>query len=186
VTRFVELGHPLEDGLAGFPTRVAGSLGTGLDDPRQRGEAGYLSGIPLAAVAGLPGLVVDAAVPPRAIALQLPESTAQDRAVLIRTGWDNRWGTEGYREAAPLLGSETIDVLIRDGAALVGIDFSAIDAPRERAGVARLLRAGVPVIENLCNLSALPAEGFRFFAVPFAITGQARSPVRAFAELLPR
>jgi arylformamidase len=85
-----------------------------------------------------------------------------------------------------LLGSETIDVLIRGGAALVGIDFSAIDAPRERASVARLLRAGVPVIENLCNLSALPAEGFRFFAVPFAITGQARSPVRAFAELLPR
>ena len=185
MTRFVELGHPLEDSLEAFPTRIAGNLGACLDDPRARGEAGHLSGIPLAAVAGLRGLVVDAPVPPRAIALLLPESTAQDRAVLIRTGWDKRWGTKGYREAAPFLGADAVDVLVRGGAALVGIDFCAFDAPRGRS-VARLLQAGVPVIENLCNLSALPAEGFRFFAVPLAITDQVRSPVRAFAELLPR
>jgi arylformamidase len=41
------------------------------------------------------------------------------------------------------------------------------------------------VIENLCNLSALPTNGFRFFAVPLGTTDQATVPVRAFAELQP-
>jgi len=44
----------------------------------------------------------------------------------------------------------------------------------------------VLVIANLCNLSALPTDGFRFFAVPPRIAGGVAIPVRAFAELLPR
>jgi arylformamidase len=186
VTRFLEVGHPLEDGLlapARVPTRVAGEVSTYLNDPLHRSGAADRSGIPLAAVAGLPGLVVDAPVPPRTVALQLAETAVQDRAILIRTGWDKRWGTERYRQAAPYLGPDTIGILVRGGAALVGVDFCAIAEPR---GASRLLRGGVLVIENLCNLSALPADGFRFFAVPLATAGSVRIPVRAFAELLPR
>jgi arylformamidase len=189
VTRFVELGHALEDGLsapARVSTRVAGDLSLYPNDPLQRGGTADRSGIRLAAVAGLPGLIVDAPVPPRTIALRLAETAVQDRAILIRTGWDKRWGTEGYREAGPDLGPETIGILARGGAALVGVDFCAIDARHGPSGVARLLRAGVLVIENLRNLSAVPADSFRFFAVPIAIVGGVRVPVRAFAELLPR
>jgi hypothetical protein len=40
-------------------------------------------------------------VPPRAIALQVGERAVQDKAVLIRTAWDEHWGTEAYRKAAP-------------------------------------------------------------------------------------
>jgi kynurenine formamidase len=34
---------------------------------------------------------------------------------------------------------------------------------------------------DLCNLGALPAAGFRFFAVPVKVRGFGTFPVRAFA-----
>jgi kynurenine formamidase len=43
-----------------------------------------------------------------------------------------------------------------------------------------LLQAGIPIVEHLCNLSALPDEGFRFFAVPVKVKGMGTFPVRAF------
>jgi kynurenine formamidase len=164
-----------------------GGPSTSLDNSPKRGNEDRLSPIPLAAVAGVPGLVVDVPIPPRAIVLPVSEQAVQDRAVLIRTGWDKHWGTNSYQQGVPYLAPKTIDMLVRDGAALVGVDFSTIDAPADpsRAARSRLLRAGVLVIENLCNLSALPTEGFRFFAVPLWITGGVAIPVRAFAELLP-
>ena len=46
-----------------------------------------------------------------------------------------------------------------------------------------LLRAGIPVVEHLCNLEALPPSGFRFYAVPVKVAGMGTFPVRAFAEV---
>jgi kynurenine formamidase len=183
VARFVELGHALEAELAGATGRehVVTRLHAPLhpfdqDDARSR--------IPLSAMAGVPGIVVDAAPEPGGLTLDLDKETVRDRAVLIRTGWDERWGTERYWEPGPYLAPETLELLVSGGSALVGVDFSNVDGP---AGVApkvraRLLRAGVLVVEHLCNLRGLPQEGFRFFAVPLRIAG-GTSPVRAFVEL---
>jgi kynurenine formamidase len=181
----VELGHPLEDGVT---VTARGGPSTSLDTSTKHGNEDRLIRVPLAAVAGVPGLVVDVPVPPRAIGLAVSEQPLQDRAVLIRTGWDKHWGTDDYEHGAPYLAPETIDMLVRDGAGLVGVDFSTIDAPADpsRTARSRLLAAGVLVIENLRNLSALPTGGFRFFAVPLRMTGGVAIPVRAFAELLPR
>ena len=44
-----------------------------------------------------------------------------------------------------------------------------------------LLAAGIPLVEHLRGLDALPATGFRFFAVPPAIAGGTSFAVRAFA-----
>jgi kynurenine formamidase len=185
VTRFVELGHPLEEGVT---VSARGAPSTSLDNSTKHGNEDRLSRVPLAAVAGVPGLVVDVPVPPRAVGLPISEQPLQDRAVLIRTGWDKHWGTDSYLQAVPYLAAGTIDMLVRNGPALVGVDFSTIDAPADpsRTARTRLLRAGVLVVENLCNLSALPTDGFRFFAVPLRMTGEVAIPVRAFAELLPR
>lgn len=170
MTRFVELGHLFNHGEA-TSARFA-------DD---------LSQIPLASFAGVPGIVVDAPIPPRVVAVHVDASGVQDKAVLIRTGWDKRWGTSRYQQAAPYLAPETTRALVHSGATVVGLDFctdeSAVDP--SRTSLAHLLRAGVLVIENLCNLSALPTDGFRFFAVPLGTSGRIPAPVRAFAELLP-
>lgn len=54
------------------------------------------------------------------------------------------------------------------GAVLVGIDSVNIEDTTTRHGPAHtaLLRAGIPVVEHLTNLSQPPATGARFTAVP--------------------
>ena len=46
-----------------------------------------------------------------------------------------------------------------------------------------LLGAGIPIVEHLCNLKAVPASGFRFSAVPPKVRGMGSFPVRAYAVL---
>jgi arylformamidase len=48
-----------------------------------------------------------------------------------------------------------------------------------------LLGADIPIAEHLCGLSALPARGARFFAVPVKVRAFGTFPVRAFAKLGP-
>jgi len=49
--------------------------------------------------------------------------------------------------------------------------------------IEELILPGVFIVENLCNLAALGAEAFRFFAVPIKVRGAASMPIRAFGEV---
>jgi kynurenine formamidase len=163
------------------------NVGTYLDSPFHRYPDGAdLNQIPLEMVAGLPGIVLDGVVlSDRSIAFDGDESELHGRAVLIRTGWDQRWGTESYWEPGPYLAEKTVDVLVRAKAILVGVDFWNVDDPRDPARPAhtRLLASNILIVEHLCNLAALPRTGFSFYAVPPRIVRGASFPVRAFAEI---
>ena len=67
----------------------------------------------------------------------------------------------------------------------VGIDSLNIDDTDDgtRPVHTALLGAGVPICEHMTNLAALPAEGFRFSAVPVKVRGMGTFPVRAYAAL---
>ena len=69
------------------------------------------------------------------------------------------------------------------GAKLVGIDSLNIDDTGDASRPAHsiLLGADIPIVEHLCNLGALPRDGFRFFAVPVKVKSFGTFPVRAFA-----
>lgn len=163
------------------------NAGTYLDSPFHRyPEAADLSQLPLASVAGLPGIVLDGmAAEGRAVGIDAEETQLSGRAVLVRTGWDERWGTARYWEPGPYLSTQALELLLRSRAALVGVDFWNADNTEDPARPAhtRLLAAGILIVENLANLSALPPLAFRFFAVPPAIRRGASFPVRAFAEV---
>jgi arylformamidase len=166
---------------------MAGNTGTYIDSPFHRDPHGRdLSDIALESVAGLSATVVDAdGGGDRAIDLDLKDDEIAGRAVLIRTGWDKRWGSATYWEPGPYLSAAAVHRLMSAGAALVGVDFSNVDDtgdPRRPAHTG-LLRSGVLILEHLCNLDALPATGFRLYAVPLRVKGGASLPVRAFAEL---
>jgi kynurenine formamidase len=172
---------------------LIGNTGTYVDTPFHRYAGGDdVHAVPLDRLADLDGLVID--VPPGTRAatpdLLAPHRVA-GRAVLLRTGWDAHFGTPRYGEPDhPYLSADGADWLVDQGAALVGIDSVNIDdsAP-ESAGVrpahSALLAAGIPIVEHLRGLSALPAEGFRFTAAPPKIVGMASFPVRAYAVLDP-
>jgi arylformamidase len=170
-------------GRANMPTNT----GTYLDVPFHRYRDGDdLSRVALEMVAGLPGFVVDAdSADGRALALDVNAGDLRGRAVLVRTGWSERWGTDGYWEPGPFLSASALDVLIDGRAALVGVDFWNVDDTEDLARPAhtRLLAERILIVEHMTNLRALPRDGFRFFAVPPRLVGGAGFPVRAFAEV---
>ena len=161
------------------------NTGTYLDSPAHRWADGAdLSGLALEHVADLPGIVVEIAPGSRSFsARDLPSGDLTGFAVLLRTGWSAHFGTPRYFEPHPYLVGDAAEELVRRGAGLVGIDSLNIDdtAGRERPAHSLLLRAGIPIVEHLTNLAALPARGFRFFAVPPKVAGMGTFPVRAFA-----
>lgn len=168
---------------------MVANTGTYLDTPAHRYRDGAdLADLELEKVAGVPGIVVDA--DGREIGPDVFKGLdIAGKAVLIRTGWDRHWRTERYGAPDhPHLTEEAARLLADGGAGLVGIDSVNIDDTSEQSGGARpvhssLLAAGIPIVEHLCLLDRLPAEGFSFFAVPVKVRGLATFPVRAFAMI---
>jgi hypothetical protein len=136
MARFVEFGHVLEGNPPLLDPR--GRLATCFHAPFSRFEdASDLNRIPLVAVAGIPGMVLDGPAQPGALTLELDRQAVKDRAVIIRTGWDDRWGTARYWEPGPYLQREMLDLLVGGGAALVGVDFSNVDDKADLGSQAR-------------------------------------------------
>ena len=164
---------------------MVANTGTYLDAPFHRyPEGADVSALPLARLADLPGVVVRPPAPDAAIGPETFDGVAlAGRAVLIRTGWSDRWGTDAYFTGHPHLTETAASLLAEGGPALVGIDSLNIDstASGDRPAHSVLLARGIPIVEHLTGLDRLPASGFRFFAVPAGVRGMGTFPVRAFA-----
>jgi kynurenine formamidase len=179
-------------GLAEFEISQAslvGNSGTYLDAPRHRFAGGTdIAGLPLEVLAGLPGVVLEARLGEDGRRIDLAEADLADvrgHAVLVRTGWDRRRGTDGYFTDGPYLSAAATERLVGAGIALLGTDGANVDDAADRARPAHtgLLGAGIPIVEHLRGLGALPAAGFRFWAVPAPVRDAVTWPVRAFAEV---
>lgn len=169
---------------------MIGNTGTYLDSPFHRyADGADLAGLELATLVDLPTEVLhfaDAWTPERR---GIPAEAFAGRdvrgaAVLLHTGWDRGFGTEGYGHGAPFLTRDGAQALIDAGATLVGIDSVNIDDTEsggERPAHSLLLGAGVHVVEHLTRLGELPPRGARFTAAPPAVEGFGTFPVRAFA-----
>jgi kynurenine formamidase len=186
-----EQSRPFYDGKASFElTEVAfqTSIGTYLDSPRHRFEGMRdISELSLDEVI-LDGVLVhvESARGGEPVALEqinLPENI-RGKAVLFRFDWDQHWGTEQY-DIYPHIGRDVIDHIVDAGAKLVGMDTTNADNRNdpERPCHTEFLKRDILIVENLTNLSALPASGFRFFAVPIKARAAAAMTIRAFAEV---
>lgn len=107
------------------------------------------------------------------------------RAVLVHTGWDAHWTTPAYAVDHPFLTQDAAEYLRDCGVRLVGIDSMNIDDTRGKARPVHstLLGSDILIVEHLCNLAALPEEGFTFSAIPPKVRGAGTFPVRALATL---
>jgi arylformamidase len=166
---------------------MVGNTGTYLDAPFHRYADGHdLAQLSLERVADVDAVVVRPASD-RAISRHAFEGVdVRGKAVLVQTGWDVHWRTPQYLSGHPFLTSDAAELLVSEGAVLVGIDSLNIDdmADLSRPVHSTLLGAGVPIVEHMCNLSHLPRQGFRFYAVPAKIAGFGTWPVRAFGHVL--
>jgi kynurenine formamidase len=166
---------------------MVANTGTYLDSPFHRYEKGKdLSQLELARLANLPAIkirchdrqAVDASV------LSAHRDLA-GKAVLIETGWSRHWNTAQYYENHPFLTEDAARFLLDSGAVLVGIDSHNIDNVQDLKRPVHTLLLGneIAIVEHMTNLSALPGDDFRFFAVPVKVKGFGTFPVRAFAAL---
>jgi len=166
-----------------------GNSGTYLDSPFHRfADGDDLGTLDLARTVDLPGVVIDARKQVErgnlAVgAAEIGELDVGGKTVLIATGWDRRWPSPAYLERKPYLTGGGAGALRDRGAILVGLDTWNIDdvADRGRPAHSVLLRAGIPIVENLRGLDSLPLSGYRFFAAPLPFRGGSAIPVRAFA-----
>ena len=165
---------------------MVANTGTYLDSPFHRYADGTdLSALDIYSLANLDGLVVRRvdAGERRISAALLVGLDLGSKAVLFHTGWDTRWRTEAYFDGThPFLTAEAAEYLAQNGAALVGIDSYNIDDTKNgnRPVHSILLRHGIPIVEHLCGLGALPDRDFKFFAVPVKVKGFGTFPIRAF------
>jgi kynurenine formamidase len=167
--------------------RMVANTGTYLDAPFHRFAHGKdVGSMPLERLADLEGVVVDVSGRGPGIDAELfAGRELAGKAVLVRTGWDAHWRTPRYAEGHPHLTRAAAEFLAGAGPALVGIDSLNIDDTGDgvRPAHTLLLSAGIPIVEHLCNLGALPAAGFRFHCVPAPFLGLGSFPVRAYAVL---
>jgi kynurenine formamidase len=163
---------------------LGGNTGTYVDAPFHRHPDGPdLAALPLDRLADLPGVLVTRQVEGPIGPEAFEDLEVAGSAVLVHTGWSVRWGGADYFRSGPFLTAGACHALAEAGAVLVGIDCANIDnmLDPERPAHTILLAAGIPVVEHLRGLDALPTGGFRFFAVPPAIEAGTSFPVRAFA-----
>jgi len=164
---------------------LVANTGTYVDSPFHRFEEGVdLADLDLAKLAHVEGIVVDARGQGRAMGPELFDGLPlAGRAVLVLTGWDRHWATPAYAEGHPYLTRAAAELLAQSHPSLVGIDSLNIDDIQDGARPVhtRLLGAGIPIVEHLCNLAELPSSGFRFHAVPVKFRGVGTFPVRAYA-----
>ncbi len=106
------------------------------------------------------------------------------KAVLVHTGWSGRWGSSAYwGPGHPFLVGEVADALVAANVAVVGIDSPDIDDTSlpTRPCHHTLLGAGIPIIEQMTNLAAVPHTGARLVALPAPVRGMGSFPLRAIA-----
>ena len=109
-------------------------------------------------------------------------------AVLVRTGWINRWDAGGFfsQEGAPGVDLRGARWLADHGIALAGSDnyaFEVVPDMRKPVHCFFLMEKGIHILE-VANLEALGrARRYAFFfaALPLKVRGATGSPVRAVA-----
>ncbi|WP_062076536.1 cyclase family protein [Demequina globuliformis] len=164
---------------------IIGGTGTYMDAPAHRFDGGAdITSYDLDRLVDVPGLVID--LPHGSLgANAVAGLDLAGVAVLVRTGASARFGSPEYVVNAPIIGADAGAALAAAGPAWVGIDGPNVDGTRtgERPVHTALLEAGIPIVEHLGSLDALPARGFTVTAIPLNFAGLATSPVRPVASV---
>jgi arylformamidase len=111
---------------------------------------------------------------------QFEEKIKTAEFILFNSGWSAKWKTEAYFEGFPTLTNEATEWLTTFNLKGIGLDSISLDPvpdltlPNHKIVLAK----EILIIENLCNMDALPEE-FMFQCFPLKIEQADGSPVRA-------
>ncbi|HXX05196.1 MAG TPA: cyclase family protein [Candidatus Bathyarchaeia archaeon] len=104
-------------------------------------------------------------------------------AVVFETGWSKNLAKKDYFTKNPGLSSSAARYLLKKKISLVGVDSPSIDMGKDSKFLVHhiLLKGGILILENLCNLDKIPKSRFRLIVLPLKLKDATGSPVRAVA-----
>lgn len=108
---------------------------------------------------------------------------AVNSTIVFATGWNKNLLKKYYFEKNPGLSIDAAKYLASKKINLVGIDSPSINLGKNSNFSAHhvLLKKGVLILENLCNLEKISRIHFRLVVLPLKLKGATGSPVRAVA-----
>ena len=105
------------------------------------------------------------------------------KSVIFATSWWKNLTKKYYFTKNPGLSLDAARYLSQRRVNLVGIDSPSIDLGRDSEFSAHhlLLKKGILILENLCNLEKIRGTSFKLVVLPLKLKGATGSPVRAIA-----
>jgi arylformamidase len=173
-------------------TKVVFSIHTGthIDAPYHFNPKGItIDQVPLETFIG-PAIVLDirkTSAPKKAITIEdlksagLPElADLKGKRLILHSGWaKEKWDQPNFYTENPFIHPETAEFLSKSGITALGVDC-AVDQGDPFPVHNIMLRAGIPLIENLINLDKLP-KTFTLVALPLKVEKGDGGPARAVA-----
>jgi kynurenine formamidase len=108
----------------------------------------------------------------------------EDQIFILETGIEKFAETKRYNEKYPFPSEEVVNWLINKKIKAYMTDATAVDpvGTKDNTNHHLLLRAGIPIVENLKNLQLIPEnEEFLISALPIKLKGRDGAPCRAIA-----
>jgi len=178
----------------GFASRIlmfSDHIGTHVDSPFHFIPAGgTIESVPLERLVG-PAVCLDvsAKAPEAPVTPAMLEAAAATAGVQVGAGdillvraWPGRHTDDGFLKCAGL-NREAADWVVARGVKALGCDLASPDDPKDLSRPVHmvLLGQGIPIMEHVAHLDALPRTRFQFVGVPLRIRGATGSPIRAIA-----
>ena len=193
VARFTPAATVAADGYNVLHVRMGSQTGTHVDAPYHFLDGGArIDELPLEYFLG-PAVVADVRAKPPHGRIEWADLEpwahllGPGRILLLRTGWDQHWGTDAYFDHPYLTGDAAARV-VAAGVRTVGLDALSLDetvlggAPAGGfAAHLAVLGAGGVIIENLRGLGAVPDVDTVVSVLPLRLAGADGAPVRAVA-----
>lgn len=183
-------------GMEGRMMLMAEHCGTHIDVPRHFVEDGKpVDQIPLEDLV-LPGHLLDLTHKGKREAISVEDLQRAEKksgrqmgsgtAVLLWTGVDKDWAKPGFTTERPYIPVETAEWMVSRKITLVGTDLIGLDDPDEWWWPTHLvyLKAGIPMVQQLCNLDKLAGKEFLFVVLPLRMRDGTASPVRPVALVM--
>jgi kynurenine formamidase len=220
VRRIVDLSHPVDDDTPVYPgdpvarftpaatvaadgynvlhVRMGSQTGTHVDAPYHFLDDGArIDELPLDLFLG-PAVIADVrGKPPHgriewADLAPCADRLAPGRILVLRTGWDEHWGTDAYFDH-PFLTGDAAARVVAAGVRTVALDALSLDEtvpggqPADGfAAHLAVLGAGGVIVENLRGLDAVRDPDPLLSVLPLRFAGADGAPVRAVALELDR
>jgi arylformamidase len=107
--------------------------------------------------------------------------------VILKTGWEKRFGTPEFRDDLPRISKELAEWFVEKGIILIGVEPPSVADVNNLEEVTRihriLLGANITIVESLKNLHLIEQDRIEFIALPLKLHQGDGSPVRALARI---